>query len=216
LPRIKNYPLSHEQAISLYHPLLQAIAYNLVRCKQDAEDIVQDTFLKWLSTEQTKIENTKAYLIKAVTNACLNHLNAIKRKKEEYWDSFQMAEFFSKWKESDFGHIDIEGRLQSAFKAIQTKLEPMERAVFLLKEGFNFDYEAIQETVGKKQEHCRQLLSRAKKKLNDETARLKFDMPKTPELYASFKKACDLGHATEFISELKTDLSKAIQKKSEK
>lgn len=198
--------MSHEQAISLYHPLLHAIAYNLVRCKQDAEDIVQDTFLRWLSTEQAKIQNTKAYLIKAVTNACMNHLNALKRKKVEYWDSLQMAEFFGKWKESDFAHIDIEGRLSVAFKAIQTKLEPMERAVFLLKEGFSFDYEAIQETLGKKQEHCRQLLSRAKKKLNDETARIKFEMPKTPELFESFKKACDFGQANDFIDDLKKDL----------
>ena len=49
-----------------------------------AEDIVQDTFLKWLSAEKAHIQNTKAYLIKAVTNNALNHLTSLKKKKEEY------------------------------------------------------------------------------------------------------------------------------------
>src|SRR6476620_10775419 len=79
--------LNPAQDIALYHPLLHSVAYNILRCKQDAEDIVQDTFLKWLSIDRTKIENTKAYLITAVTNNCLNHLNTLRKKKEEYWDS---------------------------------------------------------------------------------------------------------------------------------
>src|SRR5690606_10607667 len=62
------------QTISLYQPLLHTIAYNLVRCKQDAEDIVQETFIKWLTIDHEKVQNTKAYLVRAVTNNCLNHL----------------------------------------------------------------------------------------------------------------------------------------------
>ena len=62
------------QTISHYQPLLQAIAYNLVRCKEDAEDIVQETFLKWLTLGPQKVENVKAYLITAVINNCRNHL----------------------------------------------------------------------------------------------------------------------------------------------
>ena len=61
--------------------MLQAIAYNIVRCKADAEDIVQETFLKWLTLGPQKIENTKAYLIKAVRNNCLNHLTTLQKKE---------------------------------------------------------------------------------------------------------------------------------------
>ena len=91
--------------------MLQTIAYNLLRCKADAEDIVQDTFVKWLSIDQTKIQNTKAYLIKSVTNNCLNHLNSLKRKKVEFWDSISLAELVVKFKESDIAHIDFEKEL---------------------------------------------------------------------------------------------------------
>ncbi len=193
--------------------MLHSIAYNLLRCKADAEDIVQDTFLKWLSVDHTKIENTKAYLIKAVTNNCLNYLNSLKKKKEEYWDSIQLSELIVKFKESDFAHFDFEKELAAAFKILQTKLEPLERATYLLKEVFDFDYPAIQKVLDKKADHCRQLFSRAKKKMNEEKVRFRAEMPDTTQLYESFKKACTLDNANEFIQHLKEDITKAMSQK---
>jgi RNA polymerase sigma factor (sigma-70 family) len=201
--------LNHAQAITLYQPMLHNIAYNLLRCKADAEDMVQDTFMKWLSIDQTKIQNTKAYLIKAVTNNCLNHLNSLKRKKEEYWDSIMLSQLVVKFRESDFAHIDLEKELASAFKVIQSKLEPLERAAYLLKEVFDFDYEAIQKVLDKKADHCRQLFSRAKKKLNDSGSRIKIEPPVANQLFESFKTACTLDNATELIGHLKTDIDQA-------
>jgi RNA polymerase sigma-70 factor (ECF subfamily) len=195
------------QAISLYHPLLHAVAYNIVRCKQDAEDIVQDTFLKWLSIDRSKIQNTKAYLITAVTNNCLNHLNTLRKKKEEYWENSKLSQMIVKFKETDFSHIDLETELATAFKVLHSKLEPLERAAYLLKEVFDFDYDSIQKTLGKKADHCRQLLSRAKKKLSDESLKIHFELPKS-DLVESFKNACQLGEATTLILELKNDISK--------
>jgi RNA polymerase sigma factor (sigma-70 family) len=197
------------QAIALYHPLLHTVAYNIVRCRQDAEDIVQDTYLKWLSIDRSKIENTKAYLIAAVTNNCLNHLNTLRKKKEEYWDNSKLAQMIVRFKESDFGHLDLETELSAAFKVLHGKLEPLERAAYLLKEVFEFDYEAIQKALDKKADHCRQLFSRAKRKLNDETRKINFELPKS-DLLESFKNACDVGPAASFIQELKKDISVKI------
>lgn len=194
--------------------MLQAIAYNLVRCKADAEDIVQETFLKWLSIDQQRIENTKAYLIKAVTNNCLNHLNSLKRKKTEYLESFHLPEFFHKVKETNVSKIDLDTNLKTAFKVLNTKLEPLERAVFLLKEVFDFDYDALQQALDKKKDHCRQLLSRAKKKLSEETAKIHFEFPDASKMLESFKNACDLNNTSEFTEELKNDISATTRKKS--
>jgi RNA polymerase sigma-70 factor (ECF subfamily) len=199
--------LSPSNTISLYQPILQSIAYNFVRCKEDAEDIVQDTFLKWLSVDQTKIQNTKAYLIASVTNNCLNHLNSLKRKKEEYWDNSKLSQVIIKFKESDFGHLDLQMELSAAFKVLHTKLEPLERAAFLLREVFDFDYDSIQKTLDKKADHCRQLLSRAKKKLDEETSKIHFELPKTDSLMESFKNACNFGEVTNLINDLKRDIS---------
>lgn len=190
----------------MYHPLLNSVAYNILRCKQDAEDIVQDTFVKWLSIDQSKIQNTKAYLITAVTNNCLNHLNTLRKKKEEYWDSIKFSQFITKFKESDFAHLDLEAELQAAFKVLHAKLEPLERAAYVLKEAFDFDYDALQQVLNKKADHCRQLFSRAKKKLQAETTKLHFEWPPKTQWVESFKKACE-GPAAQFIQELKNDIS---------
>jgi RNA polymerase sigma factor (sigma-70 family) len=190
------------QTIALYQPILHRIAYNLVRCNADAEDIVQETFLRWLTIDQKKIENTKAYLIKAVTNNCLSHLETIKRKKEEYFDSISSSEFVQKLKEVSFTHLDLDVDLKHAFKVLTAKLQPLERAVFLLKEVFDFDYDSLQKTLDKKKDHCRQLLSRAKKKLSEGTPKLETQV--ATNLLDSFRKE----NLTELINHLKEDIKK--------
>lgn len=192
--------------------MLQSIAYNLVRCRQDAEDIVQETFIKWLTIDQQKVENIKAYLIRAVVNNCLNHLNALKRKKEEYLEN--VSEAIKHFKETNLAHIDLDADLQAAFKVLHTKLEPLERAVYVLKEAFDFDYEDIQVALDKKKDHCRQLFSRAKKKLNEERAKIHFELPDSTNLIKSFKNACHLGNEENLLLELKNDISQSAKKKS--
>ncbi len=204
--------MNQAQAITLYQPTLTSIAYNLLRSKADAEDVVQETFLKWLTIDSEKIQNTKAYLIKAVTNNCLNHINSLRKKKEEYLDSINISEFIHRFKENNFSHLDLEADLAKAFRVIQAKLEPLERAVYLLKEVFDFDYEALQEALDKKKDHCRQLVCRAKKKLSEETSKMHFDLPDASQLMASFRKACDMGNAAEFVLDLKKDISSTLQK----
>jgi RNA polymerase sigma factor (sigma-70 family) len=207
-------PMSREQTITLYQPLLHAIAYNIVRCKADAEDIVQETFLKWLSMGPKKVENTKAYLVKAVKNNCLNHINTLRHKKEELFGQHNIAEIINRFKETSFAHLDLEIDLAKAMKILHSKLEPLERAVFLLKEVFDFDYEVLQETLNKKKEHCRQLFCRAKKKLSEETSRLNFELPDKSSLVDSFRKACDFGNVSDLITALKNDLTEPLGKNS--
>lgn len=202
--------MNNNQAIVLYQPVLHSIAYNLLRCKEEAEDIVQETFLKWLSTDTTHIENDRAYLITAVTNGCLNHLKAIRTKNVEYGELLQLVDKLGKFWETDLSSFDVEVEIAAALKVLNQKLEPMERAVYLLREVFNMDYEALQEILDKKSENCRQLLCRAKKKLNQEKDKFKFEMPKTAPLLESFRNACEFGNISDLITDLRKDISDAI------
>lgn len=192
--------------------MLQTIAYNLVRCKEDAEDIVQDTFVKWLSIDLSKVENVKAYLIAAVTNACLNHLNSLRKKKETYLDNLHVSDLLKKFKETNLGHLDLDVKLSAAFAVLQHKLEPLERAAYLLKEVFDYEYDELQHAVEKKKEHCRQLVCRAKKKLADETSKIHLELPDAGELMKSFREACTVGNASQLIETLKKDIATAWQK----
>ena len=203
----ENMP--YEQTIALYQPLLHSIAYNLVRCKEDAEDIVQETFLKLLTIGPQKVENLKAYLITAVINNCKNHLNAITRKKEELLsqvNQVNLTEILNRFRETNFSQLDLEINIQAALKVIQQKLEPLERAVYLLKEVFDFDYETMQEALDRKKDHCRQLFLRAKNKLKSETFKVHVELPDTSGFAAAFRKACYLGHADELLHVLKEEI----------
>lgn len=202
----ENMP--YEQSIALYQPLLHSIAYNLVRCKEDAEDIVQETFLKLLTVGPQKVENLKAYLITAVINNCKNHLGALTRKKEELLSQVSqvnLAEILNRFRETNLNHLDLEANIQGALKILQQKLEPLERAVFLLKEVFGIDYETMQGALDRKKDHCRQLFLRAKNKLKSESFKINVDLPDTG-LAAAFRKACYLGHADELLHVLKMEI----------
>ncbi len=88
---------------------------------------------------------------------------------------------------------------------LHSKLEPLERAVFLMKEVFDFDYEDLQHALDKKKDHCRQLLHRAKQKLSEETS--KITLPDTSKWVENFKKACHIDNASDLLNELKKDVS---------
>ncbi len=194
--------LNHAQTISQYQPLLQAIALKMVGSLHDAEDIVQDTFVKWLTIDQEKIENTKAYLIRTVTNNCLNHLNSFTKKKKEYISSLKTSEFFEKYKEFNFPNFDIENEISEALSILHKKLEPVEKGIFVLREVFDVDYEELQQIFGKKKENCRQMVLRAKAKLRKENHKSKEKINRQAQLLESFKQACSFGSLSEFIQHL--------------
>ena len=178
---------------------------------EDAEDIVQDTFVKWLTIDQDKINNTKAYLVKTVTNNCINHLKHFQRKKSEYFSNLNPAELLEKFKYTDYPRVDVEKEVADAIAVLQKKLEPVERGVYILREVFNFDYEVIQEIFGKKKENCRQLFSRAKEKLSLDTKKNTIDLSQHFRFLDSFKNACTLGQLSEFVQNLTDDMLKNLK-----
>ena len=201
---LNNIAVSQNETITLYRPLLYSIAYKMVGTVMDAEDIVQDTFLNWLKAEQKKINNTKAYLIRSVTNTCLNHINQLNRKKESLLESINHPSFIDK---IELPNFDIKNELSEAISVLLKKLEPTERAVFILREIFNFDYGELTEILDKKKENCRQLFCRAKEKLTQEKDRFHVSLDVHSQFVDKFKSACTLGEVGNFIENLKKDIS---------
>ena len=86
------------------------------------------------------------------------------------------------------------------------KLEPAEKAIYVLRELFNLEYEDLQDIVGKSKDNCRQIFSRAKLKLNAEMPRINLDLSLSVRLPKPFVEACNFGQLSDLISELKSDL----------
>lgn len=191
--------------ISLYRPVLHSIAYKMLGCTSTAEDMVQDAFLNWLKVDQKKVVNVKAYLVRSVTNSCLNYLQSFRQKKEDFLESLNPSISLPKLY-SEFGSIDFKNEITSAMSQIFKKLPPAERAVFVLKGLFDFDYTDLNDLLGKRTENCRQLYSRAQQKLSEEKVRFNIDAERICEFAEEFKKAT-LGEFSEMIESLKKDMS---------
>ncbi len=199
--------MSKEKAIALYQPMLVVIANRILNSLQDAEDVVQDTLMKWLSVDDSTIQNTKAYLIRSVTNNCLSHLQAIASKKTELIDNLNPGKLIDIWKETEIIKFDLETELSSALNTVQNKLAPVEKAIFLLRETFDLHYEEIQDIVGKKSEHCRQLFRRAKLKISEEVDSISVKTTAPHDLLKPLKEAIDFGNLNGLISKLKSEIS---------
>ena len=195
--------MTQAQAIYLYQPTLQSIAYNMLGSIADAEDAVHDAFVKWLTIDTSKVENTKAYLIKMVTNACLNVLQS---KKEKLPIDGLANVLTDVEKEKAVTHFDIENQLNEAWKYLHRKLEPIERTLFVLREVFNVEYEDLQLIVDRKAENCRKIVSRAKEKLrNKELPKFSISLPEV-HLLDSFKAAYQKGNLTQLVQDFASEL----------
>lgn len=196
--------MSDDREISMYQPMLVSIAYKMVNNLMDAEDIVQDTLLKFLSSNRQHIQNTKAYLIKSVTNNCINHLKKLKQNAEEIFDPLLHAEWMGSF-DFDFQKIDLDAELSQAMKVLMQKLEPSERAVFLFREVFSFDYSEIAEIVEKKKDNCRQLFCRAQSKLQQEKNRFNLNFDHHRQTFNSFVESCREGSFKNLIDSLTSE-----------
>jgi RNA polymerase sigma factor (sigma-70 family) len=147
-------------------PLLTTYAYNILGSREEAKDVVQDAYLKFMAIDSDKIEDKKAYLVRTVINLSINAKNRQLRIKAEYpgtWLPEPVAE-----ERADTGIIQKEV-LSYSLMVLLEKLNPKQRAVFILKEAFDYGHEEIADVLHITTESSRKLLSRAKEQLHSGT-----------------------------------------------
>ncbi|ADU29537.1 RNA polymerase sigma-70 factor [Evansella cellulosilytica] len=163
-------------------PLLFSIGYRLLGSVKDAEDAVQEVFLRGYEMDGDGVENKKAYLCKMMTNRCLDIIKSAQYKREQYIGPW-LPEPLVTGEGGDMDPaemlIEKEG-LSISYLRMMENLVPHERAVLLLREAFRFSYAEIASFVDKREDYCRQLYRRAKKKLSAvEKESLDFERNKT-------------------------------------
>ena len=189
-----------------YKNLLFSIAYNMLGNIDQAEDIVQDTYLKWMTTETDKVQHTKAFLVKMVTHRCINYLNSARVQREDYigiWLPEPLQDH-----EQLLGQFRIESyhALSIGMLVLMEKLTPQERAIFLLKEIFSYDYFELAEIFDKTTDNCRQIFKRAKDNLGKDTRRFEVDIKVHEKMLNNFLLAIEDGSMEDLISLLKEDI----------
>jgi len=189
-----------------YKALLFSIAYNMLGNIDLAEDLVQDTYLKWMDIASDNVRHTKAFLVKMITNKCINHLNSARVQREEYigiWLPEPLQDYGL-----DQAHKRIESyhALSIGMLVLMEKLTPQERAIFLLKEIFAYDYYELAEIFDKTTDNCRQIFRRAKESLGKDARRFEVDMRLHEKILNNFLQAISEGNMEDLIGLLKEDI----------
>lgn len=170
-----------------YRPLLFGVAYRMTGSAMEAEDIVQEGWLRYQAVPPDTIRHAKAYLVQVVTRLALDHLKAARTQREEYIGPWLPEPILTP--EDD----EPDHTLSIAFLTLLERLTPVERAVFLLREVFDYDYADIVPIVERSESTCRQLFRRAKTHLSEQ-ARFRPSKEEYNSLFNTFYEAVTQGN----------------------
>jgi RNA polymerase sigma-70 factor (ECF subfamily) len=189
------------QVFEQYRPMLFSIAYRMMGAVSDAEDMVQETFLRWHRSKNARIRSPKSYLTKIITNLCLDQLRSARKRKEEYVGPW-LPEPILYPDDSDSRMAET---LSMGFLLLLETLSPSERAVFLLREVFEFEYSEIAKILKKTEENCRQMLTRARKKISQGKPRFNSSKQEQERLMQEFMNASSTGDLQTLLRILSED-----------
>ncbi|WP_025597165.1 RNA polymerase sigma-70 factor [Burkholderia sp. WSM2230] len=159
------------RAFNSLRPRLQKIAYRMLGSVAEAEDIVQDVWLRWHAASREEIDNAEAWLVAVTTRVSIDRLRAAKTQREHYTGTWLPEPQLSGSPATPEEAVERSDDVSVAFLMLLERLTPEARAAFLLREVFDADYDELAAAIGKTEAACRQLVSRAKAQLRDERAR---------------------------------------------
>src|SRR5678816_2014868 len=190
-----------ESTFETHRPLLFSIAYRMLGSASEAEDVVQDPWVRALQDERADVRSPRAYLTTIVTRLCIDHLRSAERTRLEYpgpWLPEPLAE-------PNQESAELASSLTTAFLVLLEQLAPTERAVFLLREVFEFDFDEIAQSIGKSEANTRQILTRARSRLRDARPRFTASRRESEEIVRRFRRASVTGNLDELIAVLHAD-----------
>jgi RNA polymerase sigma-70 factor (ECF subfamily) len=186
-----------------YRVLLFAIAYQMTGSASDAEDLVQDTWLRYQASADQEIISLKAYLTTIITRLALDYLKSARVTRERYVGTWLPEPMLTA--EDGGAMLERQETLSLAFLRLLETLSPPERAVFLLHEVFDYPFSEIGEMLEKRPSNCRQIFHRAKQALQDQRARFHPEPQRQRQLLLGFLSASQAGDMAAFTSLLAED-----------
>ncbi|MEU4240174.1 RNA polymerase sigma-70 factor [Actinoplanes sp. NPDC026619] len=189
-----------------FRPRLEAIAYRLLGSASDAEDAVQDTFLRWQAADREHIETLGAWLTKVLTNLCLNQLTSARARRETYVGQWLPEPLPAG--DRMLGPAETAEQRESVSIAVLTLLErlsPNERAVYVLREAFGYPHGEIAQILDLTEANCQQIHHRAKQRIATDRARTQPDAVTTRKIVEEFLAATLSGDVDGLVQLLTTN-----------
>ena len=198
------------ESFETYRSYLFAIAYRMLGSAMDAEDMVQETYLRYSTTPPETIGSLKAFLTTIISRLCVDQLHLAHRNREQYLGPWLPEPIITSENLEVINpeeRVDREESISMAFLLLLEQLQPVERAVFLLREVFDYDYAEIAAFLGKSEVACRQWFSRAKKHLADHRPRFSTPPETQKQMLLSFQRAFQAGEMTALMNVLAEDVT---------
>lgn len=191
-----------------HRPLLFSIAYRMLGSVMDAEDVVQEAFVRWRRAPEAEVRSPKAYLSAVVTRLCIDRLRSARERREQYVGPW-LPEPLPDERAPDVAEETavLEESLSMAFLVLLESLTPVERAVFLLREVFGHDYAEVARIVGKKEANCRQISRRARAAVAARRPRFERSPGEEERLRDEFLRACSAGDMEGLVALLSEDVT---------
>ena len=180
-------------AFEEHRSYLFAIAYRMLGSVSEAEDMVQEAFLRFQQVNVAEVESPRSYLSTIVTRLCLDYLKSARVQREQYVGPWLPEPLLVSSEGEPAKITETLDSISFAFLVLLEKLTPNERAVFLLREVFNYDYDEIAAIINKETATCRQYFSRARKHLTDNRPRFEIQKETHSEIMMQFLEACRTG-----------------------
>lgn len=194
-------------AIFVQHrSLLFSIAYRMLGSVADAEDMLQDTFIRWQQAPDEEIRSSRAFLVTIISRLCINHLQSARVQREEYVGQWLPEPIVTGPGSDPLEIMRIDESLSMAFLVMMERLTPIERAVFLLREAFEYEYSEIAAVLGQGEANCRQIFSRAKQHVSAMRPRFQTSSRKQSDLLERFIKATISGDLEGLVALLSGDV----------
>lgn len=189
-----------------YRSLLFSIAYRMLGSVADAEDMLQETFIRWQQSLDEEIRNPRAFLVTIVSRLCINHLQSARVRREEYVGQWLPEPIVTDPASDPLGIIKVDESLSMAFLVLLERLTPIERAVFLLREVFDHEYSEIAMILGQTEANCRQILHRARHHVSTVRPRFEVSEEKQNDLLRRFLQAVETGETEQLLALLSHDV----------
>ena len=183
-------------AFDQYRSLLFSVAYRMLGSVADAEDMLQETFIRWQQAPEEEIRSPRAFLVTIISRLCINQLQSARVQREEYVGQWLPEPIVTGPGSDPLELVRVDESLSMAFLVLLERLTPVERAVFLLREVFEYEYAEIATVLGESEANCRQILHRASQHVTTLRPRFKATQRQKSELLEGFLSATKSGDLT--------------------
>jgi RNA polymerase sigma-70 factor (TIGR02957 family) len=184
--------------------LLFTVAYEMLGSAADAEDVVQETWLRWADVDHPQVRDPRAYLVRIVTRLALNRLRTVARRREEYVGEWLPEPLLTSPDVAE--DVELAGNVSIAMLTVLETLGPVERAVFVLREVFEAPHDEIAEAVGKTPAAVRQIAHRAREHVAARRPRMDVDRAQQQEAVEMFMTAISTGDVQGLVDVLAPDV----------